>query len=234
MSRRRGQRLALLSGFCITLGCTLALLTLTLWLMGTSSGFMLASMRRYAPPETTGLYPEEYEPVARMTCDYLSGKNPVFQYERELPDSAVFPLFHSYEQAHMADCRALFQLDRILCVASAALLLLSAGCALFTKDGKETARGMRWGLGMTTGDIALLAIWSVWNFDGLFITFHKLAFTNQLWLLNPRTDLLIRLMPTPFFTHCVMILAIVLVLTQALLFAFSALLGRRQPEGVSI
>jgi hypothetical protein len=31
-----------------------------------------------------------------------------------------------------------------------------------------------------------------------------------------------------------MILAIALVLTQALLFALSALLGRRQPEGASI
>ena len=33
----------------------------------------------------------------------------------------------------------------------------------------------------------------------LFILFHKLVFTNDLWLLDPRTDLLIRLMPIEFF-----------------------------------
>ena len=37
------------------------------------------------------------------------------------------------------------------------------------------------------------------DFDSLFILFHKVAFTNDLWLLNPQTDLLIRLMPIEFF-----------------------------------
>ena len=37
------------------------------------------------------------------------------------------------------------------------------------------------------------------DFDGLFVTFHRIAFTNDGWLLNPRTDLLIRLMPESFF-----------------------------------
>ncbi|MBQ8074276.1 MAG: DUF1461 domain-containing protein, partial [Clostridia bacterium] len=46
---------------------------------------------------------------------------------------------------------------------------------------------------------AVLVLWAVLNFDGLFVTFHRLAFTNDLWLLNPRTDLLIRLMPEEMF-----------------------------------
>ena len=37
------------------------------------------------------------------------------------------------------------------------------------------------------------------DFNRLFILFHRIAFTNDLWLLNPRTDLLIRLMPIGFF-----------------------------------
>ena len=36
-------------------------------------------------------------------------------------------------------------------------------------------------------------------FNSLFVLFHKVAFTNDLWLLNPQTDLLIRLMPIEFF-----------------------------------
>ena len=37
------------------------------------------------------------------------------------------------------------------------------------------------------------------DYDRFFTAFHRLAFTNDLWLLNPRTDLLIRLMPEGLF-----------------------------------
>lgn len=49
--------------------------------------------------------------------------------------------------------------------------------------------------------LAALMVWGAVDFDSLFILFHRLAFTNDLWLLNPETDLLIRLMPTDFFVH---------------------------------
>ena len=44
-----------------------------------------------------------------------------------------------------------------------------------------------------------LLLWGLIDFGSLFTVFHRLAFTNEGWLLDPRTDLLIRLMPTPFF-----------------------------------
>ena len=50
------------------------------------------------------------------------------------------------------------------------------------------------------------AVWAAVDFDSLFILFHKLSFTNDLWLLDPQTDLLIRLMPTEFFIHYAAIL----------------------------
>ena len=59
--------------------------------------------------------------------------------------------------------------------------------------------------GFAHGSIALLAIalaigvWGAVDFDGLFWNFHQAAFTNDLWLLNPETDLLVALMPLDFF-----------------------------------
>ena len=47
--------------------------------------------------------------------------------------------------------------------------------------------------------VTILALLACIDFDSLFILFHKVAFTNDLWLLNPQTDLLIRLMPIEFF-----------------------------------
>ena len=60
-------------------------------------------------------------------------------------------------------------------------------------------RGMLTGLRIFAGAASALLIWAAVNFDGLFITFHRAAFRNDGWLLDPRTDLLIRLMPVKFF-----------------------------------
>ena len=51
-----------------------------------------------------------------------------------------------------------------------------------------------------------LVVWGAADFEGLFVLFHRLSFDNGLWLLNPQTDLLIRLMPTSFFVSYAAIL----------------------------
>ena len=45
----------------------------------------------------------------------------------------------------------------------------------------------------------VLLVWGLSSFDSLFTAFHHLAFTNDLWLMDARTDMLIRLMPETFF-----------------------------------
>ena len=44
-----------------------------------------------------------------------------------------------------------------------------------------------------------MAVWAAVDFEGLFVTFHRVAFPQGGWVLDPRTDLLIRLMPVSFF-----------------------------------
>ena len=78
-----------------------------------------------------------------------------------------------------------------------------------------------------------LAVWGIVNFDGLFVTFHKVAFTNDLWLLNPNTDVLLALMPLPFFTwYVVEILKSMLpvILMMLLVIIASTRIGKTQKE----
>ena len=49
--------------------------------------------------------------------------------------------------------------------------------------------------------VFVLLAWRHLGFEAIFIGFHRLAFTNDLWLMNPATDLIIRLMPTGFFVR---------------------------------
>jgi integral membrane protein (TIGR01906 family) len=52
------------------------------------------------------------------------------------------------------------------------------------------------------------------NFNSIFIKFHELAFSNELWILNPKTDLLINLVPLNFFIDISKNIAILFVLLQ--------------------
>ena len=47
--------------------------------------------------------------------------------------------------------------------------------------------------------LAILAAIISTDFNKYFIIFHHIFFNNDLWLLNPDTDLLINIVPEPFF-----------------------------------
>ncbi len=101
----------------------------------------------------------------------------------------------------MADCRILIRwtgrLRWILGVA--AVILLGVGVVL-RKYRKSFSTGMLAGFGLALVTSLALLAWGLINFDGFFTAFHQLLFTNDGWLLDARTDMLIRLMPTSFFT----------------------------------
>lgn len=60
------------------------------------------------------------------------------------------------------------------------------------------------------------------NFSRAFTAFHKIFFNNDLWLLNPEEDWIIRLLPEGFFLDMIIVIGIVFVIS---LLAVSALCG---------
>jgi integral membrane protein (TIGR01906 family) len=47
--------------------------------------------------------------------------------------------------------------------------------------------------------VVLVGLLSLLDFSGLWTRFHQIAFRNDLWMLDPRTDYLIMLFPEPFW-----------------------------------
>lgn len=196
----RSPRLLTPAGGITALALLLAgLAGIVLFIAGDAGG-MARDMLRFAPPERTGLPEDLYPALARHLTDYLTGAKDSFQYFPETPAGSA-ALFHDYELLHMADCRRLIALDRAVCLGG--VFTAAAGLALLPflgpEDRRRFARGGLRGLGFCAAATAALTVWALVNFDGLFVTFHRLAFRNDLWLLDPRTDLLIRLMPEPLF-----------------------------------
>lgn len=184
--------LAIMAALLMSIG----LLAAAIYVPATADWVMLPLMQRFAPPEVTGLPAAEYVPVVDMITDYLSGSEDGFQHVYSV-EGVEYLAFNQKEQQHMADVQGLFGLCQALASLPVALfasliLLQKADLAVFFRWFRRTLLAV---LAVVTVVIVLACI----DFDSLFVLFHKVAFTNDLWLLNPRTDMLIRLMPLEFF-----------------------------------
>ncbi len=171
-------------------------LCLVLLFLGSDSRLMCTLMRMYAPPYRTGLPDEEYPGMCRMVTGYLSGSGE-FQYVFTQGGTSYL-CFEEHEARHMEDVRGLFGLARrVLLMGSLGLAVLTA--ALFFLPRQGVRSGARAGLLSVLMVLTALEIWGACDFGSFFTAFHRLMFSNMLWLLDPRKDLLIRLMPTDFF-----------------------------------
>jgi integral membrane protein (TIGR01906 family) len=60
-------------------------------------------------------------------------------------------------------------------------------------------RGLEIGSIITAAFTMILIAWAFIDFDGLFLLFHYVSFSNNLWILDPSKDYLIMMFPEGFF-----------------------------------
>ena len=195
-----GRRTAAVAGFCFLFTVILLVTVLTIYNIAGDKDTLATQMRRHSVPEKSGLPDEEYPEMGKMIAVYLTGGGKTFQYSFTDAEGNTVECFSSREAEHMADCRDLIALAGRFrwYLGIAGLILLGIGAILW-KHMKSFANGMLVGFGVALAIGLALLIWGMISFDGLFTAFHKLAFTNDLWLMNPETDMIIRLMPGTFF-----------------------------------
>lgn len=66
------------------------------------------------------------------------------------------------------------------------------------------------------------------DFTKYFVIFHHIFFNNDLWLLDPATDLLINIVPEPFFVDTASYIALVFGISVAVIFGVSRWWLRRE------
>ena len=200
----------ILAGAAATVLMMLAAACGLVWCLSGNGALLAGRMLRFAPPAATGLPESEYAGVGEMTAGYLTGRAESFQYAFTDAEGTVYLCFQPHEAAHMADCRELILLAGRVCLGCLAALAALIGAVLlrcelaFPEENRSECRrafalGVLRGLAFAAALAAVLLVWALADFDGFFTAFHRVAFDNEGWLLNPRTDLLIRLMPTEFF-----------------------------------
>lgn len=181
--------------------------------------FYASEFVKYDIGRVTGLSREELATVADAFITYLSVPTARLDVEVTL-GGARRPLFNQREIAHMEDVQKLFGLVRqTRLVAGAILLILPlvglklGGSAFLPRLGTLLTIG---GI-VTVVLLGLAGLASLVDFTEAFVTFHEMAFSNDLWMLDPRTDYLIMLFPEGFWLDATVRIALYSAIEAAVL-----------------
>lgn len=160
---------------------------------------------------------------------YLGGDQDDLDYQIEV-FGRMQSAFNEREIQHLRDCRQLFAPTVSLWLN---IGLAVIGVALVLYGGiQKTAWKAAWlASAVFILPIGMLAVWAVIDFSSAFTFFHKMLFTNDLWLLNPATDLLIRICPQSMFMNLGLRIAIrsaLVLLGLPLILTFLYVLDKRK------
>ena len=139
----------------------------------------------------TGKYYGELSDITEDLFLYLKGK---------AGDEILAPNFNEREILHMRDVQVLFKFGFDLKYIT---IILSIGILIYLSilgDRQLIGKIIFKGLFVNWIIMGILGVMIYFDFSKYFTYFHYIFFTNDLWLLDPRTDLLIQMLPENFFS----------------------------------
>ncbi|PKM49791.1 MAG: TIGR01906 family membrane protein [Firmicutes bacterium HGW-Firmicutes-7] len=123
-------------------------------------------------------------------------------------------VFGDREKAHMVDVKKLSMAATGIRNYGAVFVLALLSFA-FLKNKKlftYLLSSIKYVFAGTTGIIISIAVLLLIDFNKYFTIFHEIFFTNDLWLLDPQTDILINMVPEIFFFTTAMLVIILFII----------------------
>ena len=209
------------------LASVLASVAVGVAILGTSLTVVLAARFSY-PWFSAGRYNSHQLTMAQMQANYdRIIEYSLFPWVREL-HLETLPMSDAGAQ-HFADAKDIFQL-----FVQGGLLALVVAVVL----GSWLWRRHRSTGFLTAGAIIalatplMLAVPLAIDFDRAFVVFHEIAFDNELWIFDPRTDPIIDYLPEALFMrNAFAILVVMIVLSVAAIMVGRRLRRRVRPVG---
>jgi integral membrane protein (TIGR01906 family) len=165
----------------------------------TDRDFLLRGFEDNQVARTTGLDRPQLERIADAFVAYFQGPPGSIQMEVTVGGQSR-PLFNDREVQHMEDVQALIHwFLRMQIVVGAVVVIRVAFAVLVDRMPVLLGRDLLWSTGLMVALVVLVGVLSLLDFSSLWTQFHRVAFRNDLWQLDPRTDYLIMLFPEPFW-----------------------------------
>lgn len=168
-------------------------------------GFYEKEYEKYKVADELYMEMPDIMDVTKHMMAYLRGEKEKLNIEREV-EGTVRDFFNEQDRLHMADVRGLFlgglKIRRI------ALIVLVVSVILLVIQKADWRRLIPVMYQRTLGGALTLAAALGYafsrDFNKYFIIFHHIFFDNDLWVFDPETDYMIRMLPEGFFYDMVM------------------------------
>jgi integral membrane protein (TIGR01906 family) len=208
--------------------CVPVLLVATPLYLLVRPGYAHRAYARPAFPESVRFTREERQRLSDTLIDFLRGRVTLEEMAALRTDAGAVALT-AEEVEHMADVKQVtdgFFLAHGVALALAAL----ASLLLLRSRPLAWAHGIRLGIGVTVGLIALVAVTALADFDLFFTFFHRIFFQEGTWTF-PWEDTLIQLYPLPFWTRAVLDFSLAIVAGAVVLYLASRWVEARALRG---
>ncbi len=157
--------------------------------------------QKYNISSRTGLADSELENAAAGLISYFNSDEEYISLT-VIKDGEPFELFNQREVVHLRDVKGLIWLDYWVLLGTF-VYALGYAVGSFFWNRRQYWRRLEWGVvggsSITLALMLALGLGTLLGFDQLFLQFHLLSFTNELWQLDPSKDYLIMLFPQGFF-----------------------------------
>ncbi len=193
-------------------------------------GYFEKEYNKYEVTKAINIEMEDLLLVTDEMMDYLKGEREDLVIYTKIGDS-VREFFNAKEKKHMADVQKLFIAAQALRLKALLFAILIMGILLFFKKSYPLLWGIQWGIGVFFAGIGLLVALMLFRFNHYFTLFHEIFFTNDDWILNVKTDLLINIVPEGFFRDTAFWIAGVFGASAFIVWSIAWLLAKRMKTG---
>lgn len=193
-------------------------------------GYFEKEYTKYGVAQAIDIEMDDLLVVTDEMMAYLKGDREDLVIETTI-DGALREFFNAKEKRHMLDVKNLFLAAQELRTFSILFSLIAIGAALYLKKGYRLFQGIQWGIGIFLGLMCLLVGLMQNDFNRYFIKFHHIFFNNDDWILNPKTDLLINIVPEGFFKDTAFFIAGIFLVSAFALWGLSWFLAKRMNTG---
>jgi integral membrane protein (TIGR01906 family) len=196
----------------------IAILLLFTWVLSGFTPLYAYQFTKNNISQVTGISVEDLKVVIAQLAGYVFGTVKELNHEVVI-QGATRLIYNEKELLHMVDVRHIFDAIRVILAGYGLLLVVCMNRARLKGCMRPLLKRLsQFGFYGTLVIVLFLGLLVTLDFTKYFIMFHELFFTNDLWLLDPRTDVLIQMLPEVFFREFAIVILVLTLVFQALMY----------------
>ncbi len=182
-----------------------ALLILSIEMFALNPSFFTSEYSKLNTAQDIGIAEQDLTAVTNKLIDYITDADKDLDIQAEI-GGEMQEVFGEREKDHMVDVKALYlsaRNVRTVFFIGAVVLVIATFLIRKKQACKTLCKSFLCVSGVFVVFVGALGLYAAVDFTSFWISFHHLFFTNDLWLLDPRTDVLIMMVPEQFFSDLV-------------------------------